>query len=345
VTSHPQGSVFHHSAWLRVLEAEYGQPPLGIACESPTGDLVGVLPLMLTRGLPLRRQGHLGGRRLSSLPRTPTAGPLAADPRAAGALVRAAIDRVLALGDARLQLKVQGPSAEGLTGLVGMPWRPSYALNLPRSRAEIRFGNARNHARIKWAVNKAAKSNVRVRPAQTERDLRNWYQLYLLTMRSHAVPPRSLRLFQAIWSALRPLGFMELALAERVEGNDRTLVAGSVFLKFAGTVFYAFNGSRREDLSLRPNDLIMWHAIHEAAEEGYRRFDLGEVDPTNVTLADFKKKWGTSETWLHRYYYPTAGTSVRSSIDGYPLTIARAVWRHLPLAGTAMLGDRIYSYL
>src|SRR5688500_3159984 len=32
VLSRPGASIFHHSLWLRVLEAEYGQRPLGLAC-------------------------------------------------------------------------------------------------------------------------------------------------------------------------------------------------------------------------------------------------------------------------------------------------------------------------
>ena len=53
------------------------------------------------------------GRRLSSLPRTPVAGPLALNERAVAALVSAAIDRVRGEVGTRLELK---PSWDGLPG-------------------------------------------------------------------------------------------------------------------------------------------------------------------------------------------------------------------------------------
>jgi hypothetical protein len=64
-------------------------------------------------------------------------------------------------------------------------------------------------------------------------------------------------------------------------------------------------------------------------------------------LARFKRKWGAEPVRLHRYHYPGSrdldGVSVESG--GYPQLISRALWRRLPLAATAWLGDRIYAYL
>ena len=58
---------------------------------------------------------------------------------------------------ARLQVK---RAAADLDGLVAerrrRPWRVSYVLSLPDDESALRFGNSRNHGRIKWAVNKAA---------------------------------------------------------------------------------------------------------------------------------------------------------------------------------------------
>src|SRR2546426_6424369 len=72
VTTLPNGLIYHHPAWLQVLEEAYGYKPVNLACEDSNGQLRGVLPLFYTRGL-------FTGRRFSSLPRTPVAGPLACD--------------------------------------------------------------------------------------------------------------------------------------------------------------------------------------------------------------------------------------------------------------------------
>jgi CelD/BcsL family acetyltransferase involved in cellulose biosynthesis len=341
VDEHDDGLVYHHSGWLRALKREYGQAPVGLTLVDADGDLHGVLPLMATRGLPLRGAGGNGGRRLSSLPRTPVAGPLADDRDGLAALVAAAAERTSS--GMQLQLKVLEPQLDGLVPrLVGHPWRLTYVLELPGNPEAVRFGSARGHASIKRAVGKARKHGVRVRSADTPADLRAWYRLYLATMREHLVPARPFRLFQALWEELRPRGSMRLLLAER----DGELLAGCVMLQRGSTVFYGFNGVRRSALDLRPNDAIHWTAIHTACAEGFRRYDLGEVVEHDVGLARFKAKWGTQPRRLHRYYLPAPD---RAPDTGGPhgrleRTAARA-WRAVPLRATAVAGDLTYRFL
>src|SRR5439155_23780401 len=100
--THPDAVVYQHPGWLRALEKEYGRECIALACEDRAGQLRGILPLMATRGLPFELGDDRARRRLSSLPRTPVAGPLATDPEATEALICAAIERVR--GDASLQL-------------------------------------------------------------------------------------------------------------------------------------------------------------------------------------------------------------------------------------------------
>src|SRR5207247_2858874 len=128
--------------------------------------------------------GHPTRRRLSSLPRTPVAGPLATDPEAARALVSAAAERVRMDPSLQLELKPHRGLENVVDGLVS--WRDTFVLELPDDPEKLHFGNARNHSRIRWSVNKAVKLGVNVRTAEDERDLRAWYPLYLETLRRNA---------------------------------------------------------------------------------------------------------------------------------------------------------------
>lgn len=340
--------VFQHSGWLRCLESEYGRPTLGLCTEDAGGRLTGLLPVVATRGVPLLRGSAHFGPRLASLPRTPIAGPLAREPASAAALLEAAVERAQAQS-ARLQIKRAAADLEGLTeGLGGAPWRTSYVVDLPDDPEGIRFGNSRNHSRIKWAVNKARKEGVHVREAAGLDDVRAWYRLYLATMREVVVPPRPLRLFEAMWSALAPRGMMKLHLAEQRQGQRSTLLAGgSIVLGSGRTAFYAFNGRRRSALGLRPNEVIQWEAIHDAARSGYRRYDLGEVAAGEAGLAEFKRKWGGREVRLHRYYHPApAGPSAATDAEGgRAARAAGAVWPRLPLPVTRVAGALAYRWL
>jgi CelD/BcsL family acetyltransferase involved in cellulose biosynthesis len=341
VEQHPRGLIYHHSAWLDVLQAAYDDRGFGLVCEDGTGQLRGILPLAASRGL-------LSGPRLSSLPHTPLAGPLTLDQGSQAALLAAAVAAAASRPGTQLQIKTDDPDLNAQTpGLVGAPWEASYGLELPDAPEQLRIGNARNHARIKWAANKAARGGVEVREAATEVDLRAWYGLYLDTIRDHLVPPRPYRFFQSAWQRLQPRGMLRLLLAEQHEAGRATLLAGSIFLSFGQTVLYAFNGRRRDGLALRPNDVIQLRAIQDACRAGFHHYDFGEVEDSNQGLADFKSKWGASPRRLHRYYYPRAGereTGVLGS-ERPARRLANAVWRRLPLQATAVLGDLAYRYL
>jgi hypothetical protein len=275
------------------------------------------------------------------------AGPLAHDQSVAAALVRAAVERVRAQPSTRLELKPSVADLDGVVdGLVRTPWRWTFLVQLPESPEELRFGSSRNHARIKWAVGKAARLGIRVRCAETEDDLRAWYALYLVTMRRHVVPPRPYRFFLAAWEVLRPRGLLRLMIAEQTGPAPRPL-AGSIFLMFGRTVWYAFNGSRREEFGLRPNDLILWQALHDACQAGFPYFDFGEVTADQGGLAQFKSKWGAGARALYRYYYPAPGDLEHDPPrwNGHVRHVAHAIWQRLPLAATEHLGDVAYAFL
>jgi CelD/BcsL family acetyltransferase involved in cellulose biosynthesis len=115
-----------------------------------------------------------------------------------------------------------------------------------------------------------------------------------------------------------------------------------------GTVYYAFNGVRRDALDRRPNDLIQWQALHDASAEGFRRYDFGEVAEPAGGLADFKRKWGTDEVRLQRYYHPAPpepGESRSRSGATFPLRhAAQRTWQRLPLRAT-LVGSQVYRWL
>jgi CelD/BcsL family acetyltransferase involved in cellulose biosynthesis len=343
VAGHPHGLVYQHSAWLRCLQAEYDRAPIGLCTVDADGRLTGILPLVETRGVPLLRRSETLGPRLSSLPRTPIAGPLAHDGADAAALLKVAVERTRGR---RLEVKRGSADLDDLVeGVGGVTWRESYVLALPDDPDAVRFGNSRNHGRIKWAVNKGTKEGVRVRIADDVADIRAWYPLYLRTMREVVVPPRPLRLFEAMWSELAPNDLMRLYVAER-EGDG--MIAGSIVLGLGRTTFYAFNGRLRSALALRPNEVLQWEAIHDACRRGFERYDLGEVTAGDAGLAEFKRKWGAEEVLLHRYYYPPPDARADGDGDGRDGVVKRtltAVWPRLPLGTTRLAGDLAYRWL
>jgi hypothetical protein len=349
VLRHPGATIYHHPAWLGALRREYRQAGLFLACEDPQGALRGVFPLLYTRGLPLSGGRPLTGPRLSSLPRTPLAGPLATDPAVLDALLREALRRASAQPSIRLQIKTQSESfGEGLGGVVRKSWRQTYIVSLSGQPGRpYHIPDSQNRSSIKRAIRKAIAGGVQTRSAETVEDLRNWYRIYLETMRRNFVPARPYRFFLALWDLMRPKGMMRLLLAEIHDPTGSRLVGGHLFLSFGDTVTYAFGASRIDDFALRPNDIIMGQAIDDASEAGFRFVDLGEVPDGDDNLARFKTKWGAAPVPLYRYYFPDFPDVLHSSeeSEGVLAAVASRIWNYLPLAMTSWLGDRIYTYL
>ena len=367
VSAHPNALIYHHPSWLLALESEYRQRCVTLACEDESGQLTAVLPLLPTKGLPLKFGPVEGGRRLSSLPRTPCAGPLALNDLSEKAIVECAIEMARSESDVQLEIKTQVPNLHGsIEELSCIPWRPTFVFELPSAIdgkewqdfwenlrlprgcvscegcRRLRFGNAKDRHRVNWAVNKARKLGLQVREAETEQELADWYRLYLLTMRHNAVPPRSYRLFQSLWTLLRPTGKMRLLVAEQNRSGRRRMIAGSILLQFGQTVFYAFTGCAPEDWSLHPHDLLQIEAIRDACRSGFRWYDFGEVAEEHEALTQFKTKWGGIPKPQFRYYSP-ALTPRLSDGCGKLVKSARKLWRHLPPKATEFLGDLIYS--
>lgn len=340
VASHPQALPYHHPSWSRVLREAFGYHNAALGCVDGAGRLCGILPL-------LEKKSLLAGLHLSSLPHTPVAGPLAANADSVRALLSAAAERVDQSAARWLQLKVAGPSLDGLAdGFSRLEWDATYVLNLPDDPENLRFGSSRNHSRIRWAVRKANQCGVTVRPASSLGDVRRWYRLYLETMRAHATPPRPFRLFELMWEILAPSNRIRLLLAERQAGGQAQVLAGSLFLMHGQTVVYAFNGRDRRQLQFRPNDAIHWTAITDACASGFRRYDFGEVAEGNEGLAIFKEKWGARPVSLYRYNYPRQREIERGIlVPGFLRRTQEWTWRRLPLSITAGMSRWIYGRL
>ena len=347
VADHEDGHFYHSAGWLEVVTELTGHVPIALTCEDGTGRVVGVLPMVLRPVGVLNRRA----RYYSSLPHTPYAGPLAETGEVYATLLGAAAERVAHTPGSWLSVR---STVEDLGQWLplSVTTRTTYVLELPPPDQPLRFGDSRNHGAIRRAVRKAARTGVRVRPAETESDLRAWYQLYLETMRWHVVLPWPYRMFVALWRALGPRGHVQLLLAEQEGRTGASLLAGSLFLRFGGRVMYAKNGRQQGQLAARPNDAIFWHSIHEASAAGYRYYDFGEVRESNEGLGRFKSKWGAQPQPFFSYQHPVTDALAQAQRTRAPrpwssqrLAVARRhLWHQFPLRATAAVGERWYSW-
>jgi CelD/BcsL family acetyltransferase involved in cellulose biosynthesis len=342
----PASVIYQHPAWLGVLEEAYGYTPMHLACEDRTGALRGALPLFSRWGL---RTGRL------CFSTTPEAAPLADDEQVQVMLIQAAIERSRKEQATRFQFLTRSTIFDQrVDGVVGVPDEETYELALPEQLDQLRLD-----ATIRRAIKKATRSGVQIRPAETMRDLRAWYTLYLQTTRRLVILPQPYRVFELAWQRLQPQGGLQLLLAEQVEAGHRRLLAGFLFLQWKQTMTYLMAGWRWEDQALRPNDLLHWHAIQNACEKGLRCYDFGTVNTGNQGLAQYKTKWGAQAKMIYKYSYPlvsrgetnatrrvsrpsSASTSASGSSEPSKRSVRQLVtplWQRLPLKAIELAAD------
>ncbi len=211
LNSHRDATIYSHPLWLKALENEYDRESTVLFCEDENSEIRGVMPLLPTSGLPFIKNEPVAAKRLASLPRTPLSGLLYDDNEVCRLLLTEASSKARSEFNALLQVKSYCPTLNtGLEEIQQISWRESYFFELPQCPSTLRFGNKKQNHNIRWGVTKAKNSGLSVREADSEIDLKNWYRLYLETMRWHIVPARPYRFFKYLWENFKPLGLLRL---------------------------------------------------------------------------------------------------------------------------------------
>jgi hypothetical protein len=155
-----------------------------------------------------------------------------------------------------------------------------------------------------------------------------------------------LPIFSALWRQLHPIACSISFWLSREVLRRIPCWPGRSYCLLARLVSMHSNGSRPEAFSLRPNDIIQWHAIHHAAKQGFRWSDMGEVPENRPQLAEYKSKWGTTPRRLYRYYYPqVAYHDGEGKPDQFLASVTDPIWRHMPARAAERIGEWMYSRL
>jgi Acetyltransferase (GNAT) domain len=340
-----RAGAYHAGAWARILAAAYGGRPRYLALSGSDGALEAVLPLIASRGI-------VSGSRLRSLPVVPFAGPAGTSLEAEAALAAAAC-RVADERGTALMINTRTPGYDELApGLRCATANPTWVTPLPDDADGLRKGWKKSSNNLFRNIAKAEKAGVRVREGQGDSDLRDFYRLYLATMRRHRSLPRAWRQMKLDQAMLGPSGAFRLFVAE----HESRPVAAGVFHAFGDTFDLLYNGSDDAARDLRPNFALYWHAISWAIQNGYRRFDWGEAQEGGP-LSRFKAQWSAEPVAAYRYDYDPSGAPgesradrLRNSHDVFdaPGEHSRgqraidAVWERTPLALTRAAGAFVY---
>jgi len=170
------------------------------------------------------------------------------------------------------------------------------------------------------------------------KDVRLFYDMHVQTRQRLGAPVQPLRFFRLLWAQVlqQGMGYVLVAL------QDDTPLASAVFLHWGQTLTYKYSASDPAYWRLRPNNLLLWHAIRWGCGNGYAVFDWGKTAPENEGLRQFKSGWGSSEAALHYSVLADRPPEARTASRGHALL--SSVLQRAPAWVGRMIGELLYGH-
>lgn len=332
ITSHPMGSLYHHSLWEKVLEETYGYEPFYLASLEQEEGIQGVLPLFLVKS-------SFTGNRLVSLPFSNVCGPLGNSPSIVYDLVKAAKTLAVDHQCKYLELRTQGD----LNGIEELSFHRTNSfynshVNLTKDPKTV-WSNFRDR-NLRTEIRKALRMGVEVQMYSGGEHLKEFYTLLTKTRRKHGVPPQPFSFFTNLWRIFHSENSIRLLLAS-YQGK---IIVGLILLIFRNTVIAAYIGSEDHYLPLRPHQLIYWKAMEWGCNSGFQSFDFLRTAKENEGLLYFKQRWGSQEKEIPYFSFPRPRGITSLHEKNLPYRVTTALWRRMPTFLIPWCGKVLYRH-
>lgn len=314
---------YHLFGWKRVVETVFGHECAYLAARLPSGELVGILPLVTVRS-------RLFGRYLVSMPFLNAGGPLGSA-EAVSALTQHA-RRIL---------------EEERSGFLELRARHELPLRLPVSHRKITvFLDLPDDgmeplwrglsSKVRSQIRRPRKEGAIARFGLQEIDA--FFDVFSRHMRDLGTPTQSRQLFETIAAV-----FPETVRFGCVYLSGRPVAVGCG-VGWNGEFELCWASSLREYNASAPNMLLYWRFIEVAIDEGARLFNFGRCTPGGGGHR-FKRQWGGRDETLWWYYQGRGRNGGVPSREDPAHRWKINLWRRLPLALTNRLGPRIVRSL
>ncbi|MEM1193189.1 MAG: FemAB family XrtA/PEP-CTERM system-associated protein [Pseudomonadota bacterium] len=325
VLANPLASFFHRYGWARLIRAAYGYASVYLVARQG-GDIVGVLPLIFVNS-------PLTGKALISTAFTVGGGIVADDGETANALAAAALARGKALGVNYVELRSDTGSVAPAGGDL---WHAraglhaGFTLSIPPQGTDILTAIPRKRrAEIRKSLGLAGDGALTI---CEKPEVSRFLQLYRASLHALGTPVFPARYLEALVVQFGDdIGFTTI-----LHGQKPVVSLLSFFHRDQVLPYYV--GAVREARALRAFDLVYWHQLHRAQENGLAIFDFGRSKIDSGSFG-YKKTWGLTPTPLtYCYGLVRAATVPQINVINPKYALASRVWRHLPLPIATMGG-------
>ena len=320
VYRHPSGSLFHLTAWKRVIERCFGFESRYLLAQE--GNIIcGVLPLFLVRNI-------LQGKSLISTPFAVYGGACADNPQVETALRDHAREMAQRERVQYLELREQRPIPD--QAFVTKELYVTFDLELSKSPEELQRGFPRD---TRYMIRKAQKNGLQTVLGIGEID--TFYEIYSRSFHHLGTPVFSKRFFKII---LEEFGQQcELTTIWR----EKRALAAVLSFRFKDWILPYFGGSLVEGRQFAVNNFMYWEVMKRALEAGIRYFDFGRSKLGSGSYA-FKTQWNMRERPLPYQFALVRRKSLPNFSPANPkFKLAISVWRSMPFELTKLLGPAV----
>jgi CelD/BcsL family acetyltransferase involved in cellulose biosynthesis len=326
LANHAEATIFHGSAWARVLRETYGHEPVYF-CRFAGEQLKQVLPVMEV-------SSPLTGRRGVSLPFADFCSPLVGDTEDADELYAFALEHGRKRNWRYFEARGRFNGWRGATQSVAF-----FGHTIHLSGGEAAMFQEMDGA-MRRGIRKAEQAGVKVEFGTNVESMRVFYGLHRRSRRRHGLPPQPVEFFENIARYIFEPGHGFVAIA-RQEGRP---LAAAIFFHTGHLGLYKFGASDYEFQHLRPNNLLMWEAIKHCAAAGLTELHLGRTSLFNDGLRHFKLGFGAVEEQIEYAKYDFRRNHFVSDVDRSegPLNV---MFRCLPLPLLTQAGRLLYPHL
>jgi hypothetical protein len=325
VHRHPAAGIFHTPEWLSALQRTYRYQTLAYV-GTGFGDEI-------TCGIPFCRvRSAITGHRLVSLPFSDHCQPLVSNPEELNELLSAV------QSDIRRQrlryVEIRPVSCDP----------PIAALQESCEVALHRLDLSRGANALLEGVHKScvlrkirSEDALSYAEGRSDRFLRTFYRLLVLTRRRHQIPPQPFAWFKHLRNCLGQ------ALSVHIAFKNDVPIASIVTLSFKDIVTYKYSCSDSVYNTHSGTIRLMWRIIRNATARNAMEFDLGRSDLDNRGLITFKNRWGSVQTRLVYFRYPAIPDTVISQ-SPFALAAKRLLTR-MPAPLFTAVGGLLYRHV
>jgi len=338
VTRHPQGLVYHLSAWNRVLRDAFphihGQ--FLVLRKNADGQFQAGLPVYTVKS-------WLLGKRIVSVPFASFCDPLISSAAELDMLLQE-VQGLLKRSKAR-QIEIRTTNSTLLSAsplTAGSGYKHHY-LSLEKDREALFQSFAKSSVRQK--IGQATNAGVLAEAREDESSLKVCHHILAETRRRHALPVLPYSFFHAMGRWLRP-GHLKVFIASHA-GKP---VAFHLILAFKDLWISEYSGNA-EAAPVGTNQLLYWETIKQAHAAGAKTFSFGRTSNTNEGLLAYKRRWATVERDVFDFTLTANGEPQAQTESSQPRELSpsyqfvRMLLSKAPLPIYRMIGNYCYRHL